>query len=471
MTAPWLKLVGPTNQMLAMDQLNRLQAFRQAVYQNGLTRRGDAQQELLDALLLAPPVRSFPELTLQPVFRRHWHSAYAALDQGQQDADWLTSYLTSLVPNDRRQRRVEVFPLDETAWPRPDAPTVEDRGYVHSATPDIDGAGIVVGHSYSILAWSAEPETSWVLPVSIERVASSSDAIAVGTDQVKRLLSQRDPRQSFDVIVADGRYGNHRFLGALREQPCGVLVRLRADRVLYGEPGPYGGRGRPRKHGKRFAFKEPETWGEPDQRIELVDERFGQLELCLWHGLHAKGDAETVFSVLLCRVHLERTKASKPLWLAWQAPAVHRDEPAEALWRYYRRRAPLEQAIRYRKHALHSRGAPGAHAGGESALDAPGDAGAVDAFSGAGSGRRCAVAVAAEAGVEDTGAGPSRLRRSFCHAWHAGCCPETARKGAGVAGRTSTKASGTPCGGQKGLEAAQEATTQGLRSRFSKNHS
>ena len=352
MTAPWQKLVGPTNQILAMEQLNRLQDFRQAVYQNGFTRRGDAQQELLDALLLAPPVRSFPELTLQPVFRRHWHSAYAALDQGQQDTAWLTSYLTSVVANDPRQRRVEVFPLDETAWPRPDAPTVEDRGYVHSATPDIDGAGIVGGHSYSILAWSAEPETSWVLPVSIERVASSSDAIAVGVDQVKHLLNQRDARQCFDVVVADGRYGNHRFLGALREQPCGVLARLRADRVLYGEPGPYGGRGRPRKHGRRFAFKEPETWGAPDQRIRLVDARFGQVELCLWHGLHAKNDAETVFSVLLCRVHLERAKASKPLWLAWQAPAVHRDESAEALWHYYRQRAPLEQAIRYRKHAL-----------------------------------------------------------------------------------------------------------------------
>lgn len=100
----------------------------------------------------------------------------------------------------------------------------EDRGYVHSATPDIDS--IVVGHSYSILAWNAEPETSWVLPVSIERVASSSDAITVGVDQVKDLLKQRDARQCFDVVVADGRYGNHRFLGALREQPCGVLVRL-----------------------------------------------------------------------------------------------------------------------------------------------------------------------------------------------------------------------------------------------------
>ena len=110
----------------------------------------------------------------------------------------------------------------------------EDRGYVHSATPDIDS--IVVGHSYSILAWNAEPETSWVLPVSIKRVASSSDAITVGVDQVKDLLKQRDARQCFDVVVADGRYGNHRFLGALREQPCGVLARLRADRVL--EPGP-----------------------------------------------------------------------------------------------------------------------------------------------------------------------------------------------------------------------------------------
>ena len=48
------------------------------------------------------------------------------------------------------------------------------------------------------------------------------------------------------------------------------------------------------------------------------------------------------------RVHLERDTPPKPLWLGWMAPASKIDWPCDELWRYYRRRAPLEQAIRYR---------------------------------------------------------------------------------------------------------------------------
>ena len=66
---------------------------------------------------------------------------------------------------------------------------------------------------------------------------------------------------------ADGKYGNHSFLGPLKEEPCGVLARMRCDRVLYQDPGEYSGRGRPRVHGDRFAFKEPETWREPQETV------------------------------------------------------------------------------------------------------------------------------------------------------------------------------------------------------------
>ena len=61
-----------------MEQFRNLIEFRQAVYDHGLTLAKDAQFELADALLLNPYGRSFPELSLSPVFRRKWHSAYAA---------------------------------------------------------------------------------------------------------------------------------------------------------------------------------------------------------------------------------------------------------------------------------------------------------------------------------------------------------------------------------------------------------
>ena len=62
-----------------MEQFNNLVKFRQTVYNHGLTQARDAQFELLDALLLSSPVRSFPELSLSPVFRCKRLTAYAAI--------------------------------------------------------------------------------------------------------------------------------------------------------------------------------------------------------------------------------------------------------------------------------------------------------------------------------------------------------------------------------------------------------
>jgi len=100
----------------------------------------------------------------------------------------------------------------------------------------------------------------------------------MGVEQVKQLcrLRQEEMKEGLHLIVGDGKYGNHRFLGPLKDEPCGALVRLRRDRVLYSEPSSYSGMGRPRVHGDRFAFKEPETWGEPDAEVRLEHEHWGK---------------------------------------------------------------------------------------------------------------------------------------------------------------------------------------------------
>lgn len=113
--------------------INNLIEFRQAVYQNGFTRLRDVQFELVDALLLSWPIRSFPELSLNPVFRRQWSSAYAAVEDGNQDVDWLRRFLCSQVPT----QGVQVFALDTTAWPRPSAPTPSAALRAGSARPPV----------------------------------------------------------------------------------------------------------------------------------------------------------------------------------------------------------------------------------------------------------------------------------------------------------------------------------------------
>jgi len=336
-----------------MEQFNSLIEFRQTIYDRGLTKAKDTQFELVDALLLSPPIRSYPELSLSPVFRRKWPSIYTAIKNGALDVAWLESYLIQQIPSDG----VQVFPLDGTAWPQTAARVMADRQYVYSPTIAIDGGSIVIGHPYSVLAWTAERDTSWALPVSIKRITSCQTAVEVGVEQVKRLCYHRrkEMSQRLHIIAADGKYGNHRFLGPLKSEPCAVIARLRCDRVLYNLPGPYSGKGRPRVHGDRFAFKESETWGEPAETIELEDKHWGKVRLRRWDYVHAREDADTPFSVILAETHLERDRPAKPLWLAYQPPPEQEpgDQELSDLWYGYQYRWPVEPSIRFRKQYLH----------------------------------------------------------------------------------------------------------------------
>lgn len=335
-----------------MQQFNKLIEFRQAVYEHALTRGRDAQFELVDALLLSAPIHSFPILSLCPVFRREWPSAYAAIEDGRQDQEWLEGYLVQHLPTDG----LLVFPLDGTSWPHTAARSMIDRQYVHSASDNGLGSPVVVGHPYSILAWAPERNTSWAPPVSIRRVPSQKTDVEVGVEQVKRLCRDRqaEMHQTLHLIVGDGKYGNHHFLGALKEEPCGVLARMRCDRVLYRLPAAYGGRGRPRVHGDRFAFKEPETWGQPQETVHLEDGQWGQVRLRRWDGLHARQDANIAFSVVLVEARRERNKPAQPLWLAYQPPPDQQpdDQALADLWCAYQHRWPVEPGIRFRKQYL-----------------------------------------------------------------------------------------------------------------------
>ena len=132
---------------------------------------------------------------------------------------------------------------------------------------------------------------------------------------------------------------------------------MRKNRVLYHapEPKPDKSPGRPRKHGRRFAFKEPESWGEPAEFIPLEHPYWGQVQLRRWHNLHGKGTAEISFDVVQVQVHLERTKPPAPLWLLWLAPPnipIGIEVTAETIWSGYDHRWPIEPNIRFRKQQL-----------------------------------------------------------------------------------------------------------------------
>jgi hypothetical protein len=317
------------------ENINKLIEFRQAVYEHGITARRDAVFDLLDALIAQGPVSSFARLSQAEPFRRKWPSLYTAVEDGQVDAVWLRQFLAQQVP----QTGICVFALDSSPWPRPRAKTLDDRQLVFQASSDVNGGTIAIDYPYSSLDWVKEAYSSWALLVDERRVSSDQTAQEVGTAQIEDLSQARAAFQEvLDIVAADGKYGNAGFLRSVKGQRCGIAARLRCDRVLFGTSPPCEPkkRGRNQIHGKRFAFKEPDTWGNPDEVIDLEDPYWGQVRLERWNHLHEKKGADVPYDVIRASVHREREKPPAALWLAWLSPKtlpVEVTVTAQTAWR------------------------------------------------------------------------------------------------------------------------------------------
>ena len=343
-----------TQQETTKENVNKLIEFRQAVYQNGILARRDALFDLLDALVAQGFVSSFAMLSQAEQFQRKWPSLYAAVEDGRVDEVWLRKFLAQQVP----QNGVCVFALDGSPWPRPRARTLDDRQFVFQASSDVNGGTIAIGYPYSSLDWVKEAHSSWALPVDERRVASSQTPQEVGAIQITALSEARlATSEALDLVACDGKYGNAFFLRSVRGQRCGIIARLRCDRVLFGPPPPRepNKRGRNKLHGRRFAFKEPDTWGEADEIIELDDPYWGQVRLERWHDLHEKKGADVPYDVIRATVHREREKPPAALWLAWLTPSlipVGLTVTAQTIWRAYDSRWPIEPGLHFRKATL-----------------------------------------------------------------------------------------------------------------------
>lgn len=332
-----------------IEQLNKLIEFRQVVYESGLGKRQDALFEAIDGLIEREQAGCGAEISLSPAFRRGWGSLSKAVVKGQVHEKALASLFSRQVPLEG----IQLYPLDSTMWAHPAARTLAGMVYSPSPTKALKQHSIVQGHEYSLLGWCPTRRQSWSPTITIERVKPAESVVAVGVRQVQWLCQQRQVQgaTALDVVVADGHYGNHHFIGPLRQEPCALLARLRRDRVLYGPPAAYQGRGRPAKHGQRFAFKQPESWHEPVEAVEFRDERWGVVRLRRWNDLHDRQDAETAFAVICAEVQQEQEKPPAPLWLAYKPG--HTDYPLRRVWSWFDFRWPIEPGIRFRKQGLH----------------------------------------------------------------------------------------------------------------------
>jgi hypothetical protein len=322
----------------------RLEEFRQVAYKY-LGRAKDATFELTDAILLTRNVYSLADLSLSPVFRRKWSSTYEALQDSRPQRQKLMQLYIKQIPAEGRP----LLAGDHTNWSRPDAVTLQERTYEHTGTSIAGNKPITVGQGYSTIAWIPEDSGSWALPLRHERITSWESPIEKAIWQLKQVCEHFPARP---ISVWDSEYGCAPFVLKTANIAVDILVRLRSNLCLWGEPGAYSGKGCPKKHGDKFKLNEPKTWGEAASVFEVDDPKLKRIRVSLWKNLHFRKAATRPMSM----IRVERIdeqgnqRVSKPLWLAWVGEEM---PPIEEVWRLYLRRFTIDHWYRFLKQRLH----------------------------------------------------------------------------------------------------------------------
>jgi hypothetical protein len=323
-----------------MTILENLRQFRNEIYLKWGNGR-DALYDLMDAVLTTQSISSFVELSLSPFFRRKWPSVSEALQDSRPPRDKLLESYCEQIPREE----VIVLAGDHTDWSRLYAVTLKDRTYEHHPTPLEGVSPVTVGQGYSTLAWIPETQGSWVLPLLHERITSHETPIQKAAAQLRHVCAQLTGTL---LYLADSEYGCAPFLKLTADLRCSQLLRLRPNRVLYRPPPPYSGRGRPRKHGTKFALNDPTTWGTPPGDHLQTDPQFGSVRIRYWRELHLQRAPDHPF----CLILVERLAHpnSPPLWLIW---VDKQSLDVQRVWSTYLRRFTLEHGYRFAKQRLH----------------------------------------------------------------------------------------------------------------------
>jgi hypothetical protein len=236
-----------------MEHADLLRAFRLSLYEC-LDRRTDALFELTDTLLAADAAVPSPaQLSLQPPHRRGWGSLYAALSHGRIGEEALRDLLARHPL--AGSGATPVYAVDMSVWDRCDAEASRERGFYYHPSRHSAGQPIVAGWAYQFVAQLKFVRESWTAPVDVRRVRPAQDANEVAAEQIGALLGRLEEGEAVPLFVFDAGYDPVKVQRALEGSPCQILVRLRAGRRSYGDPGlcdPPAHIGRPRCHGPKM---------------------------------------------------------------------------------------------------------------------------------------------------------------------------------------------------------------------------
>lgn len=325
--------------------ISRLQKFRTDTY-NVLGLAKDATFDLIDAVLTTRTAYSLADFSLSSLFRRKWCSAYEALQDCRPNRQKLMKRYIEEIPKYKDESLYVTMAIDHTSSPRVDSPTLKDRGYHHSPSA---GKKVKIGHSYSTLAWIPEKKGSWALPLRHERITSFETPISKAAWQLKQV--KKSLKLSV-LVLLDSEYGNASWVNQTVDIEADCLIRIRSNCCLWGEPGEYSGRGRPRKHGDKFKLNEESTWWEPSETVKIEDPKLGEIKVRKWLQLHFRNSPSVDMSLILVERLSPNKKGSlqKPLWLVFigqQMPQLER------LWKNYLRRFAVDHWYRFIKQRLH----------------------------------------------------------------------------------------------------------------------
>jgi hypothetical protein len=335
---------------MATTPTSPLAHFRGELYQSVLGMRRDALTDLLDAVLTGDGPTSLVRHSLAPGCQRGWASLCDALSEGTLEIPALRRLLAQQAPPPLAGAR-ELWVLDGTIWPRPAAKTSPERTYGRFVTGGTPHSGIVGSWEYQWLVHIPEATGSWALPLEVaRRDLAAGTATTLAITQRRTALAARPASAPRPLLLLDSHYD----VVELREAglPVDVLARLAANRRFCRGPGPYAGKGAPRKHGPVFRLADPTTHGFSDRTQFLPDADYGLVRCEVWTGLHTQPAPlveVTVLRISVARLP-RRPTPPKPLWLVWTGGELPSD--LRTVWRWYQRRFAVEHLFRFLKQTL-----------------------------------------------------------------------------------------------------------------------
>ena len=308
-------------------------------------KRSAALASLIAALLSTPRPSSVVEISLAPSFERKFASVYDALTDGQIDEASLRQILREFMPTDvLRIGGYRVVVVDCTPIPRPNSPTLAERGWQRVDDRAVPGIKLS-----AVVSPMSDQGGSWVVPIDIRRVRVEMTANQVAVEQVREVVAASKDEKI--VFVVDGGYEGKAFLAEFvgKGPRIAVAVRLRGNRVLY-EPTPpkSGRRGRPRVHGDRFPLHSP---GKPDRVETMVSDKGANLVLSAWldKRLMQPSDLPGVVVRVEAVDDDGKPRFKRPIWLFWTGdPSTRLHDIANA----YFARFAVEHFFRFAKGSL-----------------------------------------------------------------------------------------------------------------------